>query len=201
MGVNVDVILTKDIRSLGKLGEKRAVRLGYARNYLLPRGFALLLSENNLKRFEGIKKKELAKREKEKVEFEAILVKINGKTIEFEEKVHDEIKLYGSVTPSDVLKKVEQELKVKLDRGQIEMPEHIRQIGSYEVTLYLYPDVEGSFKLIIKGIDEEETREVKKEKKERKPKATKVESEEDTDHDGEKEVKKESKPRKKKELA
>ena len=72
MGVNVDVILTKDIRSLGKLGEKKAVRLGYARNFLLPRGFALLVSENNLKRFEGIKKKELVKRAKEKVEFEVI---------------------------------------------------------------------------------------------------------------------------------
>lgn len=151
MTVMKEIILTQDIKQLGKLGDKKVVKAGYARNYLVPKGLALYLNKHNLERFESIKKRELKRRAKELADFKAIVVTINDKVVTTKVKTHDEGKLYGSVTPADVVNMIQDAYEVNLDKKHLDMPEHIKEAGEYKIPLVLHSEVTGQIILKIEA--------------------------------------------------
>ena len=143
----MDVILRHDIPKLGKAGQAVKVAAGYARNYLLPQGFALAASEGNVARFEHNKKVATEKAAKIRSDAAALATKLGTLELTIARPVGGEGKLYGSVTHKDL----EAALKAKgydIDRKKLSV-DNIRSTGTYAVTAKLAPEVSATFKVNV----------------------------------------------------
>jgi len=141
------VILQRDVAKLGKGGEVVKVASGYARNYLLPQGFALAASEGNVARFEHNKKVATEKAAKIRSDAAALATKLGTLELTIARTVGGEGKLYGSVTHKDI----EAALKAKgydIDRKKLSV-DNIRSTGTYAVTAKLAPEVSATFKVNV----------------------------------------------------
>src|SRR5207244_6910906 len=121
----MEIILRADMQHLGKVGEVVNVKDGYARNYLLPKGLAYPATEANKKKiaYEG---ERLAKqRAVEKTAAEGEATRLAEVQLTFEVKVGEEEKLYGSVTASDIQRKLE-ELGIRVDQRKRDLAEPSR---------------------------------------------------------------------------
>jgi len=136
----MEIILRADVQHLGKIGEVVKVKDGYARNYLLPKGLAYPASEANKKKiaFEGERLAKQQAAEKSAAETEA--TRLADVRLTFEVKVGEEEKLYGSVTASDIQRKLE-ELGMHVDKRKIDLPEPIRELGEFRVGIKIHPEV------------------------------------------------------------
>lgn len=138
------IILTKDVDSLGDEGNIVEVKNGYARNYLLPRNFAVVATPGNLKTWENEKKarerriaKDIESAKKQAAELEATKVFITAKSGE-------EGKLYGSVTTQDIAEAINAAAKIEIDRKKLVLTEPIKAVGEYTVALKIYKDVKAN---------------------------------------------------------
>jgi len=138
----MNIILLEKVQNLGKLGDQINVKSGYARNYLLPKGKAVLATPQNVAAFEQ-RRADLEKAEAE------VLAKaqtradaINGKTITITAKAGDEGKLFGSVGTADIAEAAKT-AGMDVQRHEIRLPSGpFRNTGSYEVEVHLHPDVD-----------------------------------------------------------
>jgi large subunit ribosomal protein L9 len=162
MAKDIEVILTQDSKTIGKLGQKKRVKAGFARNFLLPRGLAMVVTEGNLLQFKAVEKKELKRRAKEKEAAQEIEKILSGKTVTLSAKTHANGKLYGSVTPAKVLEHLHKDSKVSLDKHKLVMPEHIKDAGKYEVSIELHPEVTVKIGLVIKPIADSDEKKASK---------------------------------------
>lgn len=147
MSKTVHVILQRDVAKLGKGGDVVKVASGYARNYLLPEGFALSASEGNVARFEHQKRVAAEKAAKLRADSAALAAKLGAVEITVSRTVGDGGKLYGSVTHKDI----EAELKkagFDIDRKKLAV-DAIRAVGTYAVTAKLAPEVSATFKVNV----------------------------------------------------
>jgi large subunit ribosomal protein L9 len=136
----MEIILRADVQHLGKIGEVVKVKDGYARNYLLPQGLAYPATEANKKKisYEGERLAKQQAADKSAAETEA--TRIADVKLTFEVKVGEEEKLYGSVTASDIQRKLE-ELGIHVDKRKIDLAEPIRELGEYNVGIKIHPEV------------------------------------------------------------
>ena len=147
MGKSLHVILQRDVVKLGKGGEVVKVSAGFARNYLLPQGFALPASEGNVSRFEHQKKVAAERAAKLRGAAEGTAAKLNALELTIAATVGAENKLYGSITHRDI----EAALKARgfdVDRKKLHV-DPIRALGTYEVTAKLAPEVSATFKVNV----------------------------------------------------
>ena len=142
------VILTTEIESLGLEGDQVNVAKGYARNYLIPKGFALEATLQNIKMIEMQKKKIDERRLKAKEDAEQVKDLIKEKVITIKQKAGEEEKLYGSVTTMDIAEELEK-AGITLDRRKIVLDSPIKTLGEYDVTIKLHPNVTGTLKVIV----------------------------------------------------
>ncbi|HXM39354.1 MAG TPA: 50S ribosomal protein L9 [Gemmatimonadales bacterium] len=136
----MEIILRADVQHLGKIGEVVKVKDGYARNYLLPKGLAYPATDANKKKiaYEG---ERLAKQQAaEKTAAETEAARLADVQLTFPVKVGEEDKLYGSVTASDIQRKLE-ELGLHVDKRKIDLPEPIRELGEFRVGIKIHPAV------------------------------------------------------------
>jgi len=136
----MEIILREDVQHLGKAGDVVKVKDGYARNYLLPQGLAYHATEANKKKitYEAERTAKLRAAEKTSAETEAN--RLAGVALTFPMKVGEEEKLYGSVTSSDIQRKLE-ELGIHVDKRKIDLPEPIRALGEFRVGIKIHPEV------------------------------------------------------------
>ncbi len=147
MSKTVHVILQRDVAKLGKGGEVVKVSAGFARNFLLPQGFALPASEGNVSRFEHQKRVASERAAKLRGEAEGAAKKLSAIELTIAATVGAENKLYGSITHRDI----EAALKARgfdVDRKKLHV-DPIRALGTYEVTAKLAPEVSATFKVNI----------------------------------------------------
>lgn len=142
------VILREDIDHLGKSGELVTVKDGYGRNYLLPRGKAVLASEQNMRQLEHEKAVIAARNAKLKGAAEEQAKKIAAVTAVIKRKVGEQDKLYGSVTALDIAEALAAQGQ-QVDRRHIHLPEPIKAVGSYEVELRLHREVTAKIKVEV----------------------------------------------------
>lgn len=145
----MEVILLKQVKGKGQLGDKIQVKLGYAR-YLISNKVALAATPSNIKRFNDLKNKELKAIESTQKEFELIAEKISGKTVEVVAKTQNG-KLFGSVTPTEVVKELEKAFEVKVSKSALQMPAHIKEVGKSTISVDLHPNVKCDIHLSVKG--------------------------------------------------
>ena len=144
----MEIILREDVQHLGKVGEVVKVKDGYARNYLLPKGLAYPATDANKKRiaYEGERLVKQQAAEKSAAEGEA--AKLADVQLSFAMKVGEEDKLYGSVTASDIQRKLE-ELGIHVDKRKIDLPEPIRELGEFNVGIKIHPEVRPEVRITV----------------------------------------------------
>ena len=131
------VILRQDIDTLGDKNEIKTVAAGYARNFLTPRGLAVLADAQNLKDLE--RRIEFEGRRQAKIEkaLAASADKIRDTRIQIEARAGLEGKLYGSVSSKEIAKALSEKLKAEIDKKRIKITESIRRVGEHTVSLRL----------------------------------------------------------------
>ena len=128
----MELILKETINSLGREGDIVKVKPGYGRNYLLPKGKAVLADGRNIALFEKNRAIIAARLEQERKQAEAVAKKLAGISIEIEQLVGEDDRLFGSVTSSDICEKLA-ELNIEIDKKQIVLPNPIKTLGETTV--------------------------------------------------------------------
>ncbi len=146
------VILRADVEALGHLGDIVTVKPGYGRNFLLPKGLAMLASPANLKVFELERKKLQAKVDAIRGEASAMSARLNGLELKIPMRVGENDKLYGSVTSSMIGEALAGH-GIEIDRRRILLDSPIRTLGEYDVRVRLHADVAAELK--VKVVPEE----------------------------------------------
>jgi len=142
------IILREDLANLGKAGDVATVREGYGRNFLIPQGKAVLASDRNLRQLEHHKRVIFQRQAKQKASAEEVAKQLGALQITIARKVGEQDKLYGSVTNKDIADAAAK-LGVEIDRHAIEMPEAIRTLGTFDVTVKLVAGVSGTIKVWV----------------------------------------------------
>lgn len=148
------VILRKDLEKLGKLGDVVNVKDGYARNYLIPRGYAYYATDGAIKAIEIEKKRKIKRLEQERAKAEAFAQELSQIQLTIPMKVGEEGRLYGSVNPIIISEYLMNEHKIEIDKKQILLDEPIKSLGVFDVKIKLFQDIYTTIKVWV--INEEE---------------------------------------------
>lgn len=146
----MEVILLETVQRLGGLGDKVSVKAGYARNYLIPKGIALAATPRNVADFEA-RREELERREAEALAAAGgRATMLEGVEITVRRKAGEGGRLFGSVGPADVAEALV-EAGHEARRQEVRMPDGdtIRQVGEYDVTIHIGPDVDAAIRLKV----------------------------------------------------
>jgi large subunit ribosomal protein L9 len=144
----MQVVLTEDVPNLGKQGDLVEVRLGYGRNYLLPRGLATVPTEHNLRLLDRYKVRVQQAREARVADLNGLAEQIQRVTVNIEANANDEGHLYGSVGAPEIVKALKaQNLNVEPDMVRLEGP--IKECALYAVKLHLGYDIETEVKVLV----------------------------------------------------
>lgn len=142
------VILQKDVSNLGDAGDLKEVADGYARNFLLPKRLAIRANEGSAKVIEHQRKLAAVKKDKRVKSMQEIAKAIESKELIILVKVGENDKLFGSVTSLDIANALKKE-GIELDKRKIEIPEHIKALGSYQAKVKLADGVISSIKIKV----------------------------------------------------
>ncbi len=142
------LILKENVEFLGQTGDIVKVAPGYGRNYLLPRGLAILATEKNAKALEHAKRQLAYKKNKELESAKLLSGKLEALKIELKHQSGEEGKLFGSVTNIDIANFIK-ENGFDIDRKKIVLAEPIKQLGDYEVPVKIHPEVVATLKVKV----------------------------------------------------
>ncbi len=148
------VILTQYQEKLGDVGDIVEVKAGYANNYLIPQEIALIATKGNINQMELVKKAAIKVESKNIEEASKTAEGLADITLNFIVKTGEEGKLYGSITNKDLAVKIMEDKKVEIDRKKIDLPEHIKELGEYDVDIKLYKEVKATIKVIVEPDEE-----------------------------------------------
>ncbi|SDI52577.1 LSU ribosomal protein L9P [Arthrobacter subterraneus] len=135
------LILTQEVTGLGTAGDVVEVKNGYARNYLLPRGFALTWTKGGEKQVESIKAARAAREHASLEDAQRQAAALQAKPVKLTVKAGDSGRLFGTVKADDVAKAVEAAGLGSIDKRKVELPAHIKSVGSYQANVRLHEDV------------------------------------------------------------
>ncbi len=143
------VLLTEEIENLGIVCDVVEVKPGYARNFLFPRGLAVEVTPHNMRLMERKKAKYLKEMESLRQSAEGQREKLEALVLDFERKAGENGVLFGSVTTSDIEKRLE-EMGVEADRKRFHLPEPIKKVGRFSCMFRLHPEVVAELKVEVK---------------------------------------------------
>lgn len=146
--MKLEVVLTQDDLKLGKRGEVVKVSPGYAHNFLLPNLKAKLATPSNLKSFKEENERQSKEALNRRATAEALAKKIDTASVTIEVLVGDGEKLYGAITSQDIQQALSHQ-GVLVDKKDIHLESPIKQLGTYEVAVKLYPEVAAKLKLWV----------------------------------------------------
>ncbi len=144
------VILREDVENLGRGGELVDVKPGYGRNYLLPRGLAVVANPKNIREIEHQKSVASAKAAKMKASAEALAKRLSDTPLTLKRKAGEQDKLFGSVTAMDLAEALAQR-GLAIDRRSIDLGEPIKTLGDFEVPVKLHHEVVGKVKVKVEA--------------------------------------------------
>jgi len=145
------VILTREIKGVGRPDDVVNVSEGYARNYLFPRKLAVPATDANLAELAKRRKAEELRGEKIKEEAKDLASRLSEVMVTVKHKVGSGTKLYGAVTPADIVEALEKQTGIKLDKRKIEIEEPIKSVGTYEVPVRLHREAVAHLKVEVVG--------------------------------------------------
>ena len=146
----MEVILREDVQNLGTVGDIVKVKPGFARNYLLPRGLAVVADRRNVHVLEHQKRIVADKRERDRRQAEAAAQKLSSLRVAIKARAGEEGKLFGSVTNIDIEKALAEQ-GVIIERRRIRLDEPIKSIGEHVVPVHLGVGVDAQVTVVVEA--------------------------------------------------
>lgn len=143
------IILTQEVSGLGTPGDVVEVKDGYGRNYLLPQGFAMPWSRGAEKQITLIKRARAAREIRDLGEANEVKARLEGLRVQLSARAGQGGRLFGSVTPAEVVAAVVAAGGPELDRRRVELSGHIKSTGTYQVRVKLHPEVSANIALNV----------------------------------------------------
>jgi len=143
------VILLKDISGKGKAGEIKEVSQGFARNFLLPQGLALIATPAAIKQVEFRLQREENQEIVDQAKLAELAEQIKGSEIHFQARTGAGDRLFGSITAADIAEKLSQTMGSVVDKRKIDIDKPLRQVGSHEITIKLAKGLEPRITVVI----------------------------------------------------
>ena len=144
----MEVILRQAVENLGKPGDVVKVSNGYARNFLLPRGVAFEATPGNLKRIAQEKERLEAEENQRRAAAQELATRLEQVSLTFSARVGEEGKLFGSVTPADIVHQLEQQ-GFQIEKRQIDLHEPLKTLGVFRVPVRLHAEVKPEIKVWV----------------------------------------------------
>jgi len=137
----VRVVLREDVEKLGRKGDLLEVADGYARNYLVPRGLAIVATKGVVEQATAMRRNRQVRDDRDKEAAQELATRLSSSPIQVTARAGEGGKLFGSVTTSDIAVAVKEQTKVELDRRKLTLAEPLKALGPAEVDVQLHPDV------------------------------------------------------------
>ena len=144
----MEIVLLKQVESLGEQGSIVKVKPGYARNFLIPSGMAAAATPEKVKTIQEIARQRRRKIERAKTEAEALAQKIEAKPITLTLNLGEDEQTFGSVTAHDVVEALERS-GFKLEKHAVRLDQPIKSLGAHSVTIKLHPEVTATLKVSV----------------------------------------------------
>ncbi|GAB3711411.1 50S ribosomal protein L9 [Nocardiopsis oceani] len=146
------LILTHEVNGLGAPGDVVEVKNGYGRNYLLPRGFAIRWTRGGQKQIDLIQRARKARDIRSLDEAQQVAGRVSALNVRLKQRAGQGGRLFGSVTPADIVEAVKATGGPELDKRRIEIKNPIKSVGDHKVQVRLHPEVAATIKLDIVGV-------------------------------------------------
>lgn len=143
------LILTQEVPGLGSPGEAVEVKDGYGRNYLIPRGFAIAWTKGGQKQIDAIRRARSAREVADLDTARSIKERLEAKPVKLESKAGDTGRLFGAVTPADIVAAVSAAGGPQVDKRRIEMGNPIKTVGTHTVAVRVHPEVTANVNLEV----------------------------------------------------
>ncbi len=143
------VILTQDVKNLGKKNQLVNVSDGYARNFLFKKNLAVEANAKNLNIMKDRKQSESSKKDRELVEANLLQSRLEGKQVKIEVRAGEGGKLFGSITAKDIADAIAEQYKADIDKRKIQLDEPIKNTGDADVVIKIHPEVSINIRLVI----------------------------------------------------
>ncbi len=151
----MEVLLLKDVDGLGESGEIKRVADGYGRNFLIPRGLAVMATPGAIKQAQQTRDLELRRENKELQEAQGLAQALDGLSITFKARAGETDRLYGSITKANIAEALEAMVGQDVDRRKIDLEESIKELGTHAVTIRLAPGAEAKITIVVEREEEE----------------------------------------------
>jgi large subunit ribosomal protein L9 len=152
----VKIILAKDVDTLGHKGEVVTVADGYARNFLVPKGLALVASKGTLRQADQMRRAREERERKAKEEAAAKVSLLGSTPVYISARAGEGGRLFGSVTKTDVARAVAEQIGENIDRHSVRLDDPIRTLGTHNVELHLHEEVNALLTVEVIAHEEEE---------------------------------------------
>ncbi len=143
------VIFIKDFKGQGKAGDEKNISDGYAKNFLIPKGYAVEATAANLNDLKGKKDSESFKKEQEIAHANNVKKQLEDVTVTIKAKGGESEKLFGSVTSKEISSKLKSDFNIDIDKKKFVLPDGIKIFGVTEVDIKLYPSIVGKVKVNV----------------------------------------------------
>ena len=140
----MEIILLQNIDKVGGKYEVVTVKNGFARNYLIPQGQALIANDTNMRRLEDYRRRQDAKEAKMVGEYETIAATLKTKVLRVGAKAGTSGKIFGSVTNIQLANAIQDQFNIEIDRKKIELPDDVKMLGTYTAKLNLHKSIDSS---------------------------------------------------------
>lgn len=149
------VVFLEDVDGVARGGDVREVKNGFARNFLIPKNLAVPATHDSLQRIESLKVSADNERVKKLADLKALSEEIDGVQVNVEMRSGPDGQLYGSVTNAIIAEGLAKLTDRTIDRRVIRMGEPVRELGLFEVSVRLHPDVEAQIKVLVHELGSE----------------------------------------------
>jgi large subunit ribosomal protein L9 len=147
----MDIILLKDIDTLGERHEIVSVKPGYARNYLIPSKMALVANTTNKAKLEKLRTDEAAHEAERIADYRVLAAKLEGQVLRIGAKAGTTGKIFGSVTNVQIMQALKDQTGIEVIRKKIDLPEEVKVLGSYTATVNFHPEVHALIQFEVVG--------------------------------------------------
>lgn len=135
------VLFIKDLAGVARKNDVKQLSDGYAKNFLIAKGFAVQASEQIIAKLKNEGKQKEDKLKRDEIKFRELKNQLDKRVLTIAVKVGEKQQIFGSVHEGDVAKKIFEKLKIEIDKKQITIPKHIKQLGQYEIEIKLTPGI------------------------------------------------------------
>ena len=145
----MQVILKADVKGHGKKGDLVNASDGYAKNFLIPKGLAVVADKTAINELENRRSADRYHKNQEEMRAQELADKLNDQKIVFRLKAGENSKLFGSITAKDIAEQIKMQLHLEVDKKKIHMADAIKTLGVTNVTVKVYPGISAEIKVEV----------------------------------------------------